>query len=364
MEYDDLKSNEDWIVVEGKDVLKILDEMSAKGLDDIGSPAELYENVSDDSEVGAIENDFTYRSLGNTGDGTAEENSKADTPKETQAFEASDGQSKDASQLPANSSNYFLAQNMSLMPNWAREKFLKGEHKELVEGSKRFGNDPGSRRLEVIVSADRAKTGARNGGQSKSWTSSSEYSSGNESGTPQTTREQAFEIQDRGFDSAAAQEEGESSNEGAKQAEWTECDTFDCSAFDVALDYNIPVEFIIDAMQFFGVQTPILPTDGVRDKLTTEEVEQLLLMLTSFDAMDLADRYSDRTIRELAEDYDLDVDEIISVCKSENVFLPLFDETRLQLTREDRVLDIVLGRAAPGEKYPCIMEGLLVKNQA
>jgi hypothetical protein len=148
---------------------------------------------------------------------------------------------------------------------------------------------------------------------------------------------------------------------GRADEDWDGAGLCDCSVADVAVDYNLPIEFVIDVMSVYGVRLPIHPGDSIRERLTTEEIERMLELITSFDSMDLSDRYSDQTIAELAEDYDVDVDRIVSACEAEGIHLPVGRDTRLQLSREDRVLDIARGRASVGgHEYPPLLQGLIV----
>lgn len=132
----------------------------------------------------------------------------------------------------------------------------------------------------------------------------------------------------------------------------------DCTVADVAHDYAVPVEFVVDALLHFGVQLPLEVGQSVRDCMTTEEIERLLRLLQSFDAKDLADRYSDRSVREMAETYEMDVARVMEVCDKEGLYLCLGEDTRLSVVKEDRVLDILLKGTHGGQAYPSALEGL------
>lgn len=218
---------------------------------------------------------------------------------------------------------------------------MNGSYREIEEGAKRMGQDRSTRRLEVILNASKSKA------------------VGDEADSRR--RDVGEGVED-------AEDEEDEVGAGAKipvtelvDDVWSGSGITDCSVEDVAVDYNIPVELVIDVMVVYGVELPITPTDSIRGRLTTDEIERMLELITSFDSMDLSDRYSDQTVAELAEEYDVDVDAVLTACVTENIHLALGLATRLQLTREDRILDIARGRAvAGGYEYPPLLHGLVV----
>lgn len=198
--------------------------------------------------------------------------------------------------------NYFTDDHVEFMPRWAREAFHDNLHEELEKGAQRLVPITSQSRLHDIVMRRKSVTG---------------------------------DVENVRGDGIV-----------------------DCTVIDVADDYSVPVEFIVDAMLAIGVPLPISAESSVRDSMTSEEIQRLLKLLTSFDAVDLAERYSDRTLVELAEDYDVDVDVLVSTCEKEGLYLCAGHHTRLSVVREDRVLDILLRGANHGKPYPDLLDGL------
>ncbi|PXF46618.1 hypothetical protein BWQ96_03607 [Gracilariopsis chorda] len=194
--------------------------------------------------------------------------------------------------------HYFCEENLPYMPSWARQMYLDGAHDELENAAQKF---PNQQRLHDIV-----------------------------------TRKKAVDP------SQLVLGDG----------------MIDCTVGDVADDYFIPVEFVVDAMLAYGVPTPITTATSIRNNMTTDEIERLLKLVTSFDALDLADRYSDKSLVELAEDYEVDVRQIVTVCEKEGLYLCSGEHTRLSLVRENRVLDIMFKGAEMGQPYPPLLQGL------
>lgn len=367
MLYDELVSDDDYVVIDGKDVGLLIEELRAKGLDDIDSPgdhvedsllsaAERVAEAKSDSEAPTRESGEFPR---DSGDILSEFRVPRKSESEDEEKDRSGAKrvSRDSPGVLGeggeHSMQYFTDENMPLMPSWARAAFLDGSHQELQNGASRVGQGRGTGRLEAIVAAGKAS---------------------DISHLKQTTLEEEFE----NVESNAAQGlnvtdelEEASANGSARvsaadavdvdEEDWIGAGILDCTVADVAVDYNIPLEMVSDVMLVYGVKPPIKPHDDVRERLTMEEIERMLELITSFDAMDLSDRYSDHTIADLAEDYDVDVAAILHACELEGVFLVSGQDTRLQLSREDRILDIARGRAnAGGHEYPSLLHGLVV----
>lgn len=283
---DDLKSDDDFVVVDGKDVEVLIAEMQKNGDDALLAFEDQQERLFQLAEE-----------MSNKREGREGRTEDEDT---TPGKESATGEVME----------YFTDSNVSHMPKWAREAYQKGAHSELEHGSEADAAENGRGRLHTIVEANKYK----------------------------------------------ASRDGLSGTKGSG--------IFDCNALDVAADYGVPVEFVTDIMISFGVKTPIILENNIQDKLMNEEVESMLHLITSFDAQDLSDRYSDKSIMELADDYDLEVGHFEQVCEEEGIYLANEEHTRLQLSREDRVLDILLHDGARGKSYPSLLEGLIPEGSS
>ncbi len=275
---DELKSDNEYVVVDGKDVESLIKEMQLSG---------------DDALLAFEEEQERFLQLAEEKTGIC-----------SSAPETSTSTPGDSS-VPEQVMEYFTDDNMLHMPKWAREAYEKGDHIELEKGSWNVIPAKGPRRLHAIVEA--GNNGAFREGLSGSG--------------------------DSGI--------------------------FDYTVTDVASDYGIPVELVVDILIEFGVKTPVSLDASIQDKLMNKEIESMLHLITSFDAQDLSDRYSDRSLLELAEDYDMDVELIEELCEDEGIYLACDEHTRLQLSREDRVLDILLNDGARRKPYPSLLEGLV-----
>lgn len=198
---------------------------------------------------------------------------------------------------------YFTDENAMYMPSWARDIYNAKKHDELQEGADQLVPNASTRRLHDIVE-----------------------------------RRQASE---------------------AESVNVTHGDgVIDCSVGDVASDYHVPVEFVVDALIAFGVPTPINSSTSVRDSMTSDEVSRLLRLVSTHDPVTLSIRYSDKCIEEVADDYDIPVEDFMAVCEKEGLYLFDDEKTHLSVIREDRVLDILLKGEPFGRPYPPLLDGL------
>lgn len=272
IDYDDLRSDKDYVVLDNSEVAFLLDELDRRG------------NMSLDLNSISFEDEF-LRLAEVHADEQKQPSKSSNVKKETEV-----------------GMQYFADENMEFMPRWLREAYQCGEHGAYEAGAEsRVGEiESSSRRLRDIIERRMGESGEM-----------------------------------VGVDGIV-----------------------DCTIADVASDYTLPVEFIVDALVEFGVDRPVRVGQSVRDCMTSEEIERLLRLVSSFDAQDLGERYSDRCVRELADTYDLDLECLLDVCRSEGVELCLGADTRLAVIKEDRILDMMVKGKTFERPYPSALEGL------
>lgn len=281
---DEPVSDDDYVVIDGKDISLLIEELQRSG----GDQFDPYGQAGEDH---APYDDF----LDLAEKRADEQNGRI--PSQTVEHAAHTNKSNSNSGPMV----YFQDDHLQYMPQWLADVYKGGNHTEFEEIANKLSNVSGRRRLRDIVERKQAAVGD--------------------------------ELV--GIDGIV-----------------------DCTVADVAEDYAVPVEFVVDALLHFGVQLPVELSQSVRDCMTTEEITRLLQLLQSFDAKDLAERYSDRCVREVAETYDLEVGRVIEVCDKEGLYLCLGEETRLSVVKEDRVLDVLLKGKQIGQPYPSALEGL------
>lgn len=293
--FDDMVSDDEYVVLDGKDIAKLVEELQRNGRDQLGIDSE-------DGDEGLSEDFLTLAEKRSDEWNGRSPQQTIQSDEGTTSNEVSPMEKEDEKRKVG--MDYFVDDHVEYMPSWAADAYWSGEHHELEEASKRIESIAGEKRLHDIVARKKAVSG------------------------------------DRGYLKVGTD------------------GIVDCTVQDVAEDYSVPTEFVVDAMIHYGVSLPIRADQSIRDSMTTEEIERLLHLITSFDAVDLSDRYSDRTIAEMADDYDLSAQTILEICQKEGLYVFSGESTRLSVVREDRVLDIILKGAATGQSYPSLLEGL------
>lgn len=287
---EDLVSDDQYVVLDGSDVSRLVEELQNQGDDQLG----LYEDDSDGTNpIFETFLNFAERRSDEWNGRVENSDFAADAPVASAVVDK-----EQLEDLPP--MKYFQDEHVEYMPSWLAEAYSSGEHVVFEQDADTADSQGRTKRLQDIVE-----------------------------------RKRGVGSQQVGVDGIV-----------------------DCTVADVAEDYGLPVEFVVDALLHFGIDRPIMLQQSVRDCMTTEEIHRLVKLVGSFDAQDLADRYSDRSVREVAGDYDLHVKTLMDVCEKEGFYLCCKEDTRLSVVKEDRVLDILLKDAAYGQEYPSPLEGL------
>mmetsp|Transcript_4481 Transcript_4481/g.13595 ORF Transcript_4481/g.13595 Transcript_4481/m.13595 type:complete len:318 (-) Transcript_4481:145-1098(-) len=105
----------------------------------------------------------------------------------------------------------------------------------------------------------------------------------------------------------------------------------------IADDYRLPIELIMDRLIHMGAKLPLQPADLLRDCVSQSDVQVILEMVTSYDAADLVDLYSDDTVKDIAYDYDVDPDLVVALCADNGIHLCLGENTHL-LNEDESIL--------------------------
>lgn len=129
-----------------------------------------------------------------------------------------------------------------------------------------------------------------------------------------------------------------------------------CKVADVAEDYGVPEEFVVDVMMALEIPEKRFGLP-IRQACSAEQIEQMLTLLTTFDSGDLRERYSDYTLLELAENHEVDMESLMDVCIEAGIVVWKGESQRLLKSRETVVSNMVQG----GEKQelPGVLEGLI-----
>lgn len=60
------------------------------------------------------------------------------------------------------------------------------------------------------------------------------------------------------------------------------------SIADIASDYRLPIELVVEEMFKLGAGLPLKPTELIKDCLEWDQIKELVFVVTSFDAADVS----------------------------------------------------------------------------
>ncbi|CAM9221537.1 unnamed protein product [Chrysoparadoxa australica] len=97
----------------------------------------------------------------------------------------------------------------------------------------------------------------------------------------------------------------------------------------IAEDYCFPLEFLCDIMCRWGVTPPIKITDKLGDLVNQDQAYAIAEALTSLDAASLQEYYIEDSLDEIADNLDVSLAEVFSICAKRRFSLPLGTDTHL-----------------------------------
>ncbi|CAB9516035.1 expressed unknown protein [Seminavis robusta] len=122
----------------------------------------------------------------------------------------------------------------------------------------------------------------------------------------------------------------------------------DSTLEEIATDYSVPVCYLADVLCMWGVPVPISVQDRLGDLATGEQAFAILEAINSLDVAALHDRYSNQSLLNLCNDWEIDITEAFEMAMKEGWSLPFGVQTVLRVEQEDELLR-VLGGYYPAE---------------
>jgi hypothetical protein len=114
----------------------------------------------------------------------------------------------------------------------------------------------------------------------------------------------------------------------------------DCTLYDIATDYSVPVCYLADVLCMWGVPVPIHMHDRLGDLVTGEQAFALVEAVNSLDIGDLQDRYSNQHILQLCEEWDIELKDAFEFAMKEGWSLPFGVRTNLRVEQENEILRV------------------------
>lgn len=115
------------------------------------------------------------------------------------------------------------------------------------------------------------------------------------------------------------------------------------SVAQIADDYRVPVEFIMEMMLELGIAQPIRLTDTLGARLPhaqrrAEVVEEMANRLHGVCCDDVMDWYTDESVEEMAAERDVAWEDMLAACSECGVVLTMGAATRIRVEQRERVL--------------------------
>ena len=120
----------------------------------------------------------------------------------------------------------------------------------------------------------------------------------------------------------------------------------DSTLEEIATDYSVPVCYLADVLCMWGVPVPINVHDRLGDLVTGEQAFAILEAVNSLDVAALHDRYSNTSLLNLCNEWDIDITEAFEMAMKEGWSLPFGVHTVLRIEQEDELLRVL------GDYYP------------
>jgi hypothetical protein len=114
----------------------------------------------------------------------------------------------------------------------------------------------------------------------------------------------------------------------------------DSTLQEIATDYSVPVCYLADVLCTWNVPPPIHVHDRLGDLVTGEQAFALLEAVNSLDVASVQDRYSNFSLLNLCEEWDIDLQLAFEFCLKEGWNLPFGVQTCLRVEQEDELLRV------------------------
>lgn len=117
----------------------------------------------------------------------------------------------------------------------------------------------------------------------------------------------------------------------------------DSTLKEISLDYSVPIPYLADVLTSWGVPVPIDPNVRLGDMVTGEQAFAVLEAVHTLDIASLHARYSEETLANICDCYDIDIKAAYDFCMERGWGLPFGVRTFLRVEQEDELLDVLAG---------------------
>lgn len=118
----------------------------------------------------------------------------------------------------------------------------------------------------------------------------------------------------------------------------------DSTLKEIAMDYAVPIPYLADVLASWGAPVPIDPAARLGDMVTGEQAFAVLEAIHTLDVASLHERYSEDTLMNICDYYDVDLKEAFEFCvEGRGWALPFGVRTFLRVEQEAELLDALGG---------------------
>ena len=113
----------------------------------------------------------------------------------------------------------------------------------------------------------------------------------------------------------------------------------DSTLKEISLDYSVPIPYLADALANWGVPVPINPDLRLGDMVTGEQAFAILEAIHTLDIASLHEQYSEESLMNICDYYDIDIKVAFDFCMDRGWALPFGVRTFLRVEQEDEMLN-------------------------
>jgi hypothetical protein len=116
----------------------------------------------------------------------------------------------------------------------------------------------------------------------------------------------------------------------------------DSTLEDICTDYSVPICYLADVLCTWGIPIPINPQSMLGDLVTGEQAFAVLEAINSLDVSALYDRYSDFSLQQVCNEWDINLNDAFSLAMKEGWNLPFGVQTFLRTDQERELLRVMV----------------------
>jgi hypothetical protein len=114
----------------------------------------------------------------------------------------------------------------------------------------------------------------------------------------------------------------------------------DSTISEIAMDYSVPICYLADVLCIWGVPVPINIHERLGDLITGEQAFALVEAVYSLDVGVLQDRYSNQSMVQVCDDWDIAIADAFQFAMQNGWSLPFGVQTNLRVEQEEELLRV------------------------